>query len=146
MEKNAITVKVFINAPIETVWQCWTGPRHILQWNQPSAEWRTSRVENDLRPGGGFLFVMEAKDGNAGFDFKGVYDEVVIHQRVSYTLADGRKTVNLFNKTGTGTTITETFEPEQGQSRQDQQAFCTGVLETFRNYAEVQGRPGSSEV
>lgn len=146
MEKNAITVEVFVNAPIETVWQCWTEPRHILQWNQPSADWRTSRVENDLRPGGGFLFVMEAKDGSAGFDFQGAYDEVLTHQLISYTLTDERKTVNLFARSGSGTTITETFEPAEGLPEQDQQVFCAGVLETFRNYVEMQGGAGSSEV
>lgn len=146
MKKNAITVEVFVNAPVETVWQCWTEPRHILQWNQPSADWHTSRVDNDLRSGGAFLFVMEAKDRSAGFDFQGVYDEVVTHQLISYTLTDGRKTVNLFARSGSGTTITETFEPTEGLPEQDQQAFCAGVLETFRNYAEVQGRPASSEV
>ena len=146
MKKNAITIEVFINAPIETVWKCWTEPHHILQWNQPSEAWHTSRVENDLRPGGGFLFVMEAKDVSDGFDFKGVYDEVITHQLISYTLTDGRRTMNLFVNSGTGTTITETFDPEPGLPAQDQQVFCAGVLETFRSYAEAQDIAGSAEV
>ncbi|AXY77748.1 polyketide cyclase [Paraflavitalea soli] len=146
MKNNAITVEVSIQAPIETVWTCWTAPRHILQWNQPSAEWKTSRVENDLRPGGRFLYVMEAKDGTEGFDFEGAYDEVEIHQLISYTLTDGRQTVNLFTQTASGTTITETFDPVEGLSAQLQQDFCAGVLENFRRYTESQVGEAGAEI
>jgi uncharacterized protein YndB with AHSA1/START domain len=138
MEKQAITVEVFVNAPIKEVWQYWTEPCHILEWNQPSDGWTNSRVENDLRVGGRFLFMMEAKDGSAGFAFEGVYDTIHQHQSISYTLTDGRKTMNRFAPSGAGTTITETFEPTPGLPEQEQRIFCTSVLENFKAYVEKQ--------
>lgn len=141
MEKRTITVKIFVQATLAEVWTYWTLPQHILQWNQPSADWHTSRVDNDVREGGSFLFVMELKNGSGGFDFTGVYDVVVNHSVISYTLADGRIATNVFTATGEGVTITETFEPEQGQPEQDQQTFCASVLDNFKAYAEAQHKP-----
>lgn len=74
--KQTITVQNTINAPIEKVWQLWTDPKHIMEWNHASDDWHTPHAENDLRPGGKFLSRMEAKDGSFGFDFGGVYDAV----------------------------------------------------------------------
>jgi uncharacterized protein YndB with AHSA1/START domain len=69
--KNPITVETTINSAREKVWKFWTTPADINQWNNPSDDWHTLRVENDLRNGGQFLFRMEAKDGIEGFDFCG---------------------------------------------------------------------------
>jgi len=44
---------------------------HITQWNNASEDWHTPRAENDLKPGGTFNYRMEAKNGSAGFDFRG---------------------------------------------------------------------------
>ncbi|RPD37938.1 SRPBCC domain-containing protein [Chitinophaga barathri] len=137
MEKQAITVEIFIDAPVEKVWRLWNEPRHIIQWNQPSTDWHTTHVENDAVTDGKFLFVMKAKDGSGGFDFGGVYDEVAIHRTMSYTLSDGRKTTNRFTETAGGTTITETFEPERKTPLNEQERFCASVLETFKKYAET---------
>lgn len=138
MEKQTITVEVFINVPLAAVWEYWTAPQHIINWNQPSGDWRTARVENDPRTNGRFLFVMEKKDGSAGFDFQGAYDKVVPHELMSYTLDDGRTTTNVFTATGNGTTITETFEPEGQTPLEEQRRFCAGVLQNFKAYAEAQ--------
>lgn len=64
-----ITVQAVINAPVAKVWQLYTAPEHITQWNYASDDWHTPRAENDLKPGGKFLYRMEAKDGSFGFDF-----------------------------------------------------------------------------
>jgi len=136
MEKQPITVEIFINVPVALVWQYWTEPQHIIKWNQPSGEWHTARVENDPRTNGRFLFVMEKKDGSAGFDFKGAYDEVVHHKMMRYTLDDGRTTTNVFTVNNGGTTITETFDPEQQTPPDEQRRFCAGVLQNFKAYAE----------
>lgn len=136
MEKKFITVKVFINAAMEKVWQRWTEPQHIIRWNQPSADWHTTHVENDVVTGGKFLYAMRAKDGSAGFDFQGVYDEVVHSEKIRYTLTDGRETTTLFVYTGNGVTITEIFEPEKETPLDEQERFCGSVLETFKKYVE----------
>jgi hypothetical protein len=36
-------------------------------------------------------FRMEAKDGSAGFDFRGKYEEVQANEQITYTADDGRK-------------------------------------------------------
>jgi len=67
--KNFITIKTLINAPVAFVWKKWTTPEDIIQWNAASDDWHTTKAENDLRPGGSFSSRMEAKDGSFGFDF-----------------------------------------------------------------------------
>ncbi len=36
-----ITVQTIINAPIEKVWEKWTSPEHIINWNYASDDWHT---------------------------------------------------------------------------------------------------------
>ncbi|MDP4283892.1 MAG: SRPBCC domain-containing protein [Bacteroidota bacterium] len=134
--KNFITVETAINLALEKVWKLWTTPADIIQWNNPSEDWQTLRVENDLRDGGAFLFRMEAKDGSEGFDFCGKYDKVITNELIEYTLTDGRKTRNQFTTNGDATTLVETFEPEAETPVDIQRGFCQGVLNNFKNYAE----------
>ena len=88
-----ITIQNTINAGVKKAWKLWTDPEHIVNWNAANEDWHTTRAENDLKVGGKFLSRMEAKDGSFGFDFEGVYDEVVPEERIAYTLGDGRKVV-----------------------------------------------------
>jgi hypothetical protein len=44
---------------------------------------------------------MEAKDGSFGFELIGIYDEVVLHKRLAYTMEDGRKVITDFPTCGT---------------------------------------------
>src|SRR5438477_12534599 len=90
-EKTTITVQNTVNAPVEKVWRCWTGPEHITQWNNASDDWHTPYAENDIRVGGKFLARMEAKDGSFGFDFSGTYEELKINELIVYRIADGRE-------------------------------------------------------
>src|SRR3977135_4303358 len=109
MEKQAqtITVKNTVNAPVEKVWKLWTGPEHIIKWNNASDDWHTPRAENDLRPGGSFLSRMEAKDGSMGFDFGGIYDVVRNNEYIEYTIGDGRKVKITFTGQGDKTKVVE---------------------------------------
>src|SRR6476660_9703490 len=107
--KTVITVESTIGAPVEKVWEYWTRPQHITKWSNASDDWHTPRAENDLRPGGSFVSRMEAKDGSMGFDFGGVYDEVKLHEVISYTLGDGRKVKITFKGQGNETEVIETF-------------------------------------
>jgi uncharacterized protein YndB with AHSA1/START domain len=88
---NTITIESTIHAPIERVWECWNNPEHIVKWCHASDDWHTVSSVNDVEPGGKFNNRMEAKDGSAGFDFSGVYDDVELNKRLAYTLDDGRK-------------------------------------------------------
>ena len=111
-EKTIITVENTIDAPIEKVWEYWTKPEHIIQWNNASGDWHTPRAENDLRVGGKFVSRMEAKDGSFGFDFGGAYDAVTTNEYIEYTLGDSRKVKIIFKADGNKTKVTESFEAE----------------------------------
>ena len=86
---TVITIEATVNAPIEKVWNYWTSPEHITQWNAASDDWHTTKAENDLQAGGKFSSRMEAKDGSFGFDFAGVYTKVEEHKIIEYAMSDG---------------------------------------------------------
>lgn len=39
MKKSPIAVQASIAAPLQKVWDYWTGPEHVTQWNQASDDW-----------------------------------------------------------------------------------------------------------
>lgn len=135
-DKKQITVKVLVDAPVEVVWEKWTTPSDIVHWNQASDDWHTPRAENDLRPGGRFVYRMEARDGSAGFDFSGCYDTIIPHEHIAYTIDDGRK-VNITFATQDGqTNVTETFAAEEYHPVEMQRAGWQAILDQFKIYVE----------
>ena len=131
-----ITVQGTVKAPVANVWKRWTTPEHIIQWNSPSDDWHTPRAENDLRVGGKFLSRMEAKDGSFGFDFAGVYDEVVTNQRIAYTMEDGRKVEIDFTEQGDETHVVTVFDAENENPIEMQRDGWQAILDNFKKYAE----------
>ncbi|MCR2808057.1 SRPBCC family protein [Paenibacillus soyae] len=131
-----ITVEAIVQAPVEKVWTLWTEPEHIKQWNKASDDWHTPHAENDLRAGGKFVSRMEAKDGSFGFDFGGVYDEVNEFESISYTMDDDRKVKISFIRQDDSTKVIESFEAEQSNAVEMQQAGWQAILDSFKNYAE----------
>ncbi|MGB5435471.1 MAG: SRPBCC domain-containing protein, partial [Maribacter sp.] len=99
-------------------------------------DWHTTKAENDLRAGGKFCSRMEAKDGSMGFDFGGIYDEVVPKEHISYTLDDGRKVTIDFSETENGIAVSETFEPEGQNPTEMQRQGWQAILDNFKEYAE----------
>ncbi|UXP31249.1 SRPBCC family protein [Reichenbachiella agarivorans] len=134
--KTKITVETNITAPITKVWEVWTKPEHITQWNNASPDWHTPRAENDLRKGGRFTSRMEAKDGSFGFDFAGVYDEVKLHELIAYTMEDGRTVMVQFTSSGNHTKLTETFDPEHENPVEMQKDGWQAILDNFKKYTE----------
>ena len=135
-DKTIIAVKATVNAPIEKVWAFWTTPEHIMQWNNASDDWHTPSATNDLREGGAFNFHMAARDGSMEFDFAGVYDEVVTHQKIAYTMGDGRKVQITFSSNGSETNVVETFEAETENPIEMQRTGWQAILDNFKKYAE----------
>jgi len=135
--KTSITVENAVNAPVEKVWKMWTGPEHIVKWNNASDDWHTPTAENDLRVGGKFLSRMEAKDGSFGFDFGGVYDNVKINELIEYTIGDGRKVSVRFTGNGGKTRVIETFEAEGTNPIEMQRAGWQAILNNFKKYTEA---------
>ena len=131
-----ITVQSIIKAPIEKVWKFWTGPEHITKWNNASDDWHTPRAENDLRVGGKFVSRMEARDGSFGFDFGGVYDEVTLNEKITYTMDDSRRVTIHFTSNGNETKVVETFDAENTHSVEMQRGGWQAILDNFKKYAE----------
>jgi uncharacterized protein YndB with AHSA1/START domain len=139
-EKTVITVENKVNAPVEKVWNIYTTPEHIVNWNNASADWHTTKAENDLRAGGKFSFRMEAKDGGEGFDFDGVYDKIIQHKEIEYTLSDGRKVQIFFTPIGNGTIVKESFEAEKINSVELQESGWQSIIDNFKEYVEGLGK------
>ncbi|MCG7336890.1 SRPBCC family protein [Sporosarcina sp. ACRSM] len=135
---SGITVETIVHATVENVWGFWTVPEHITKWSNASDDWHTPYAENDLRTGGKFVTRMEAKDGSFGFDFGGIYDEVRVHDFISYTLEDGRKVEISFIPQGNDTKVIEIFEPETTNPIDMQQEGWQAILNNFKKYAEQQ--------
>lgn len=131
-----ITVEASINAPIKTVWECWTSPEHITKWNNASDDWHTPYAENDLRTGGKFKSIMAAKDGSMSFDFEGEYTLVEQNKAIEYVMSDGRKVEVSFEETPIGIYIIESFDPENINSEEMQQQGWQAILDNFKKYVE----------
>src|SRR5215471_557410 len=110
-----ITVETTVNAPIEKVWNAYTTPADIKQWNAASDDWHTTASTVDLRPGGAFSSRMEAKDGSFGFDFAGVYTQVIPHRLIEMKFGDRGATVEFSTNAGK-THVRETFDAEETHS------------------------------
>ena len=133
---NKVTVETTIQASVEKVWKYWTEPTHITKWNSASDDWHTPYAENDLRVGGKFLSRMEAKDGSFGFDFGGIYDDVILHKVIAYTLGDGRKVNITFKDQENETEVIVTFDAETENPIEFQQQGWQAILDNFKKYAE----------
>ena len=133
---NKITVETNVQASVEKVWEYWTEPTHITNWNSASDDWHTPYAENDLRVGGKFLSRMEAKDGSFGFDFGGIYDDVILHEVIAYTLGDGRKVKITFKGKENEAEVIVTFDAETENPLELQQQGWQAILDHFKKYTE----------
>lgn len=139
MSTTQLTVNATIAADIQKVWEAWTQPDHITKWNFASDDWCCPKAENDLQTGGKYLARMEAKDGSFGFDFEAVYDEILTHQKISYTMADGRQSITTFKANGNTTEVSTTFDAETSNPIDMQQQGWQAILNNFKKYVEQNG-------
>lgn len=134
--KETITVSITTETSIDKVWEAWTNPQHIVNWNHASDDWHTPKAENDLKVGGKFCYTMAAKDGSMQFNFEGIYDVIARHQLIAYTIADGRKVEVKFHTEGKKTFVTENFEAESTNSIELQKTGWQAILNNFKTYTE----------
>lgn len=134
--KKTITVQAVIKVPVEKVWELYTAPEHITQWNHASDDWHTPRAENDLKPGGKFVYRMEAKNGSFGFDFYGTYQKIKTNEFIAYTLGDGRKVMVTFTEKKNETYIEIKFEAESTHAIEMQRSGWQAILDNFKKYVE----------
>ncbi|SHF81601.1 SRPBCC domain-containing protein [Flavobacterium defluvii] len=131
-----ITVQNTINASIDKVWNLWTLPEHIQNWNYAFDDWHTDYAENDLQVNGKFKYEMAAKDKSAGFDFEGEYTRVEKYQLIEYRLFDNRAGSIYFENLGNKVKLTEVFEPAKNDSESMQKEWCQNVINNFKKYVE----------
>jgi len=137
-QAQEIQIQTVIQRPVAEVWTYWTEPEHIKAWNAASDDWHTTEATNDVQAGGRFSSHMAAKDGSMGFDFSGVYQEVILYEKLAYTLDDGRNVTVQFTANGEETEVVETFEAESMNPPEMQQAGWQAILDRFKAYAEQQ--------
>lgn len=136
MNDDPITVQITVDAPLDAVWACWTNPAHITGWAFASDDWEATFAENDLREDGVFKTTMAAKDGSAQFDLVGSYTFVLENKRIEYELDDGRQVRIVFKETPKGILITETFDPENENTIDQQRMGWQAILENFKKYTQ----------
>ena len=137
MNTKTITVEALINAPVEKVWEYWTEPKHITQWCQASDDWHAPYADNDVTVGGQFKTTMAAKDGSFSFDFGGEYTNIEKYKTIEYVMSDGRRAKIVFNNDGGQTKVVETFDPENTNPIEMQQAGWQAILDNFKKYTEA---------
>jgi uncharacterized protein YndB with AHSA1/START domain len=137
INNTKVTVETTVSAPVQKVWKLWSEPEHITKWNSASEDWHTPRAENDLRTGGKFSSRMEAKDGSFGFDFGGMYNNVVTNELIEYTMEDNRTVSVRFTANGNETTVTETFDAENQNPVEMQRMGWQAILDNFKKYVEA---------
>jgi len=132
-----IKIDITILAPVEKVWKYMNDPKHIVKWNFAHETWHCTKAENNLEIGGKLQTRMEAKDGSFGFDFIGIYDEIIPQELIKYHLEDGRNVEVKFNKIDENTTeIIQTFDPEKQNYREMQRDGWYAILNNFHKYVE----------
>jgi uncharacterized protein YndB with AHSA1/START domain len=130
-----LIVETVVRAPIATVWQAYTTPADIMQWNAASDDWHTTRASVDLREGGAFSSRMEARDGSFGFDFAGTYTRIVPQQLIEYSFGDRVASVEFIDGSK-GVTVRVGFDAEATHSIEQQQQGWQAILDNFARHVE----------
>ena len=133
---NSITVTATINANAKKVWNYYTNPEHIVNWNFADPSWQCPKASNDMTIGGKYFARMEAKDGSFGFDFEAIYEEIKMGQSFTYSFGDRRVTVE-FKTLENQTEIIVVFDPENENPLEMQKEGWQAILNSFKNYTET---------
>ncbi len=133
--QQKITITANIQADIKKVWDYYTNPTHIVHWNFADPSWHCPKAENDMRIGGTYKARMEARDGSFGFDFEVVYTDIKVEKEISYVFGE-RSAHILFESLDAATNLTITFDPENENPIEMQQAGWQAILNNFKSYTE----------
>lgn len=128
-----ISVSVEIAAPVAKTWDAYVSPEAINKWNFASDDWQCRDARVDLRVGGSFSSHMEAKDASEGFDFEGIYTNIIQNQIIEYSFGDRSATVH-FEEIGSKTVVTVGFDAEDENSVDQQKEGWQAILNNFAKY------------
>ncbi len=132
-----ISIATTILAPKKKVWDYYTLPEHITQWNFADPSWHCPSASNDMQIGGTYSARMEAKDGSFGFDFEAVYEEITPGNHFSYVMPDHRKITVDFSEEGEHTLVAIVFDAEDQNPVDMQRAGWQSILNNFKNYVQT---------
>lgn len=137
MNTSKIIVEATINADKKKVWEYYTNPSHIMNWNFADPSWYCPSAENDLRVGGIYNARMEARDGSFGFDFKTIYKALILEESFTYEMEDGRTaSIELIPASAAMTIVKVVFDPENENPIELQKGGWQAILNNFKNYTE----------
>jgi uncharacterized protein YndB with AHSA1/START domain len=136
MTFSKITIQAEILVAKTKAWDYYTLPEHIVNWNFASEDWCCPTVSNDLVAGGKFSWRMEAKDGSFGFDFEGVFTEIVPLEKLKYVFMDERESEISFSDLPEGTLVQIVFDAENENSLELQQAGWQSILDNYKSHTE----------
>jgi len=135
MNAGKITIQTSISADRKKVWEYYTSPKHIINWNFASDEWCCPKAENDMQIGGTYKARMEAKDGSFGFDFEAVYSKIFPFEGFSYGFEKRNVQVD-FMDVGDATQVMIAFDPETENPIDMQKNGWQAILNNFKKYTE----------
>ncbi len=134
-----ITVSATVQAPLQTAWDAYTNPEHIVKWNFASDDWHCPSATQDLRVGGKFSSRMAAKDGSFAFDFEGEYTQVELHQSLAYRFGDRQAEVVFEEVAPDQTRLTVTFDPETENPEEMQRSGWQAIVNNYKKHTESLG-------
>lgn len=133
---SKISISATITANKNKVWDYYTQPEHIVQWNFADPSWHCPSASNDMEVGGKYSARMEAKDGSFGFEFEATYDEIHTGDSFAYTMPDGRQVTVTFNDNHQSTEVIVVFDPENQNPIEMQKGGWQAILDNFKKYTE----------
>ncbi len=135
MKQEKIIIRATVLADKQKVWDYYTQPEHIINWNFADPSWHCPAVTNDMKIDGRYIARMEAKDGSFGFDFDAVYTEINQGKNFTYEFGGRLATVEFIEVNGQ-TEVSVTFDPETENSIELQRNGWQAILDNFKKYTE----------
>ncbi len=133
-----ITVSIKLPLPASKVWEYFTQPEHVVNWNFASSDWCCPNAVAELKAGGRYVYRMEAKDGSFGFDLGATYHVFEPPFRSEARLDDNRLVRVELQTEGESTWLRQSFEPENAHPESLQQQGWQAILDSFRSYTVAQ--------
>lgn len=132
-----ITVEITIKAPLEAVWEAWTKPSIIQQWNGASQAWYCPHAVIDLHEGGRFDYQLEHQAGEHSFRASGTFTQLKLLRLIHYKLDDGRQVEIDFEERDQHIHIRQTFDIAPHTSIEAQRAKWQDILNYFKKVVET---------
>lgn len=133
-----ITVEITIKAPLEAVWESWTKPSIIQQWNGVSQDWYCTVADIDLHEGGHFNYRLEHQSDQHSFSVNGTFTRIKLLRLIHYKLDDDRSVeIEFIEQADHSIRITQTFDPSPDTSPQAQQDKWQDIMRYFKKVVET---------